>query len=155
MVAAAAAVQRAPCPKREESFWTYIARMQSKRSSLKGRLTEISFASPHRRSLLMSSRNYLLWEAWMTLAGARAKRGDGVLLDMLSGMPPEALRVVIQAWRDQRAGRRSVETVAYQILSTLRDTPVDLAILAAQGILASESDPGGPNAPEPVALADG
>lgn len=85
--------------------------------------------------------DHQMWSAWITIASIRRDRGDEVLCDFLMGCRQQ-FRVAIAAFREVQAGEPGVNALACRLLSekTHEELPTHLALLAAQGILASRSE---------------
>lgn len=85
--------------------------------------------------------DYQMWSAWITIASIRSDRGDEVLCDFLMGCRQQ-FRIALAAFREVQAGEPGVNALACRLLSekTHEEMPTHLALLAAQGILASRSE---------------
>lgn len=85
---------------------------------------------------LRRSVNYLMWEAWLTLAIARKNRGgDTTLLDLLEGCRNQ-YKIALAAYREVKAGNPGLNALAVKLMVGRHDLPTEAALLVAEGVLA-------------------
>jgi hypothetical protein len=139
-LAVAVALGRKPAPPPDRwSYWRKLATAYSK--AIESRAYWAKHL-PNQRSKesiqsLRCSVDYLMWEAWMYVASARAERtGDDRFVKLLQGCRSQ-FRIALAAWREVQAGQEGVNVLACRLLreKTNEQLPTEMAVMVAEGMI--------------------
>lgn len=133
-----------PKPDRRFSVWQRLRRAHKDALESRAYWTKCfgtTCKSEREIKSLLRQVDHQMWSAWITIASIRSDRGDEVLYDFLMGCRQQ-FRIALAAFREVQAGEPGVNALACRLLSekTHEEMPTHLALLAAQGILASWSE---------------